>query len=167
VHFSGGTTNVAGSYDVDGTTTADGSGVANFTGTVANGGGALVVASSGTVNFNNSAGVIFTTVNLAGGTIGGTQSLTSTGLFTWTAGTMTGSGTTNADGGLSLSGTQVKDLTGGRTLNNTGAATWSNASFDSAGRIRTGGGATINNSGSWADQGPFSNQISNDFGGAA
>jgi hypothetical protein len=119
------------------------------------------------VNFSNPAGVVFSTINLAGGTIGGTQTVTATGLTTWTAGTMTEAGTTNANGGLSLSGTGLKDLNGGRVLNTAGTTTWTNASFDSAGRIRTGGGAQLNNSGIWQDQNAFDNRISNDFGGTA
>jgi hypothetical protein len=165
VTFSGGTTNLAGSYSVAGTSTVSG-GVANFNGTVANTGGNLVV-SAGTANFGNTAGVVVSALDLTGGTIAGTQGLTINGASNWSGGTMSGTGSTTFNGTLMLSGTNVKDLSGGRTLNTTGTTTWTNSGFNSAGRIRTGGGVTINNTGAWLDQNLFDTQISNDFGGAA
>jgi hypothetical protein len=162
VQFSGGTTNVGGSYNVAGTTTVNG-GTANFTGTVANSGGNLVV-SSGAANFSNLAGVTVSALSLSGGTVGGTQALTVSGNTSWTSGTMTGTGSTTLQGALSLAGAGLKDLTGGRVLNAEGTTTWTNTAA-SNGRIRTGGGAVINNSGSWLDQQAFNGQISPDFGG--
>ena len=61
------------------------------------------------------------------------------GLLIWTGGTMDGTGETNANGGLELSGTGTKHLK--RVLNNAGTATWT------AGRVRSyhGTGAVFNN----------------------
>jgi hypothetical protein len=91
VTVSGGTVNHAGSYTVTGTTTVTG-GTANFTGAVTNNVGAALVVSGGTANFSNAAPVVFSTINLSGsGTVAGTQTVTSSGVLTWTGGEMTGS----------------------------------------------------------------------------
>ena len=163
VVFSGSTTTLAGLYNASGSTTI-GSGTANFTGTVANSGGALVLNGGGVANFSNSAGVQFASLNLQSGTIGGTQAVTFTGPSTWAAGTMTGAGTTTFAGDVALSGNGLKDITSGRSVNFNGTTTWTNASAGQ-GRIRTGSSATLNNNGSWLDQNSFANSISQDFGG--
>ncbi|WP_201496560.1 choice-of-anchor D domain-containing protein [Rubrivivax sp. A210] len=163
VQFSGGTTNVGGSYSVAGTTTVNG-GTANFTGTVAGSGGSLIL-SSGTANFNNLAGVSVATLALSGGTLSGTQDLAVSGATTWTNGTMTGTGRTLANGTLVISGAALKDMTGGRRLV-AGNTTWTNTAAGN-GRIRTGGTALITNTGTWADQQAFDSSISPDFGGTA
>jgi hypothetical protein len=73
--------------------------------------------------------------------ITGSGTLVSSGLVTWIAGRMAGSGTTRAASGAVLSGTSDKNLTGARTFALAGGeSTWS------AGRIELGsGGATLQN----------------------
>jgi hypothetical protein len=56
-------------------------------------------------------------------TVTGAGDLVVNGLLTWTAGEMSGTGQTTANGGLTLSGIGFKNLTG-RTFNNAGLATW-------------------------------------------
>jgi hypothetical protein len=99
----------------------------------------------------------------SGGTLGGTGDVLITGLATWSAGGMSGTGTTTTSGALAINGTAVHDLNAGRTLNTVGTTTWTNTSADSS-RIRTGPGATIANTGLWQDQNTFNNRISPDFG---
>ena len=64
---------------------------------------------------------------LSSGILTGSGTLTVTGITTWTGGSMSGSGTTIAQGGLQLGdddGYYHAELLEGRTLLNTGAATW-------------------------------------------
>src|SRR5437016_7978162 len=84
-------------------------------------------------------------------------------ISTWSAGTMTGAGSTVANGGLTIGGTTVQDITE-RELTNNGTRKWSEGS---SGRIRTGFGASIQNNGLWQDQNSISTGITNDFGGGA
>ncbi len=103
VRFNGSTTIVNGSYNVTGTTE-----LKNYS----------------SVEFNNAA----TTKDLTfdnQGTLGGTGTLTITGVANWTAGYMMGTGTTviAAGGTLNISGGDNKYL--GRTLTNQGYINWS------------------------------------------
>ena len=68
----------------------------------------------------------------------GTGSITVTSLFTWTGGTMAGTGSTDIDGDANIAGGS-KWLTG-RTVNFAGNTTWT-----ASGNINTGQGATVNN----------------------
>jgi hypothetical protein len=113
VSFSSGTTNVNGSYTGIAATLISG-GTANF----------VVDASTGTLTLS--------------GTLTGTGAFTVTGLLTWAGGAMTGSSTTNAQGGLQLSGGSSKSLIG-RTLNNAVLATWT------GGTVFMDDGAVFNN----------------------
>ena len=92
--------------------------------------------------------------NLAGGAF----SLTIEGLFTWSGGTMSGSGTTNANGGISFADTQV--VLDGRTLNNTATMTLSNFV-----QLNLQNGAVLNNSGAINVQTTSGSSISNAGGG--
>jgi len=92
-------------------------------------GGSLSIASASTIGSGG-----FT---LSGGEFSGAGNLTVSGLFTWTSGTLSGTGATNANGGMNISGADFKSL--GRNLNNAGTATWSGT-----GRIRAGN-STFNN----------------------
>ncbi len=82
-----------------------------------------------TINFGSPS--ILTTaivadLDLNGGTLGGSGSLTVTNLFTWTGGTMAGMGSTTiaSDAQLLISGDTTKTLDS-RTLTNLGTITWS------------------------------------------
>jgi hypothetical protein len=73
------------------------------------------------------------------GVLTGAGTLDVSGLFTWTGGSMTGSGATNAEGGLTIDGSSAKTIHE-RTLNNVGTATWTGT-----GNLNGGVGSTINN----------------------
>jgi hypothetical protein len=73
---------------------------------------------------------------------------------------MTGSGITNANGGISFSGFNVKDVFGDRRLNTGGTVTWAGT-----GDVRLGTGGAIHNTGTWDAQDDAS--IFNGFGGTA
>jgi phage baseplate assembly protein gpV len=96
----------------------------------------------GTLDVN--AGVNAPSFELASGTLRGTGTLTITNTFTWTGGTMSGSGITVIPdtATFSISGNANKFLDQ-RTLNNSGTATWSGL-----GSLFMSNGAIINNSGS-------------------
>ena len=79
-------------------------------------------------------------VSLTGGTLTGAGDLTVNGLLTWSAGTMSGTGKTIADGGMLMSGPGSVVLDG-RTIDNSGTATWDPPSFFA------GNGAVFNNTG--------------------
>ena len=102
VSFSGATVAVAGTYNVANTT----------------------LVSNGEVDFNASASTGALVQSY--GTLGGTGTLTVSGLTTWTGGSMAGTGVTNANGGLTIGGSDnnyYSETLDGRTLDNSGAAT--------------------------------------------
>src|SRR5262249_24554819 len=80
----------------------------------------------------------------------GTGTLTVSGTTTWTGGTLSGTGETVAQGGLTISGTNTKVLNQ-RTLTNAGTATWAGAST-----VLVGLGAVLNNTGTFDAQGDAS-----------
>ncbi|MFH0980732.1 MAG: immunoglobulin domain-containing protein, partial [Planctomycetota bacterium] len=165
----------------------------NSTTTVTNG---TVSIPSGTVNFNSptfGAGSVLTqtggttnfagptpleTVNFSGTTWTGVGDTTVSGFFTWTAGTMSGSGRTICNGGMSLSGGDNKFLSA-RTLEigGTAPAVWTSgyiyvneaaaieinpgAAFD----IRTDAGYNISrnagNRGTITNHGTFRKSVTN------
>ncbi|HET9298937.1 MAG TPA: hypothetical protein VFO11_03265, partial [Candidatus Polarisedimenticolaceae bacterium] len=84
---------------------------------------------------------------LSGGTLALTGTLPVAGGFSWTGGTLTGSGSTTVSGGSLTSGT-FKDLTGGRILQTSGTTVWSGT-----GSIRLDGGSSLQNAGTWDNQG--------------
>jgi uncharacterized repeat protein (TIGR01451 family) len=83
----------------------------------------------GTLNLT-SAGQPSTFANLtfSGGTLGGNAQLDVNGLFTWSSGTMAGTGTTNANGGSTFSGTGTKTLN--RTFAANSNSTWTAGQFN-------------------------------------
>jgi fibronectin-binding autotransporter adhesin len=105
VNFGGGAEHtIAGSYDLTGPTNISGYAVA--------------------INSNIT---IPTTVNLISGRLQGSGNFTMTGLFTWSGGTLGGTGATTASGGISLTTDAVKSLN--RTLNNSGTANYTGSNF--------------------------------------
>ncbi len=139
VIFSNGTSTLNDTYSVTGTTTftsgtttfnvpfdagpgaAFDGGTVHFNGLVTNLPSDFVI-NGGSVNFNANPAVAFTTVTAAGG-LGGTADITVSGLYTWTGGTMTGTGTTYANGGMALTGSAGKGFY--RPVVNAGILTWS------------------------------------------
>ena len=76
--------------------------------------------------------------SLDGGAFTGSGNLTVTGLLEWLGGTMSGTGQTNANGGIYIEG-QDPEVLDGRRLNNAGTANWY------TGTIAMTGGAVIAN----------------------
>ena len=95
-------------------------------------GGTLTISVSSTIN-----GDLTLSAALAGA-----GDLTVNGLTTWTSGTMSGTGHTIADGGVSLSGALPKTLIA-RSLDNFGTAVWSGSGI--VGSIILSNGAVWNN----------------------
>jgi hypothetical protein len=99
------------------------------------------------------------------GTLGGSASLTTTGLLNWTQGTMNGSGITQANGGMQLgvpndSFNNYQMFLDGRTLNNAAGQT---ATFSGdRSYMFVSNGAQINNAGTFLAQG---NTFINNNGG--
>ncbi|HSH15039.1 MAG TPA: hypothetical protein VLD18_03325, partial [Verrucomicrobiae bacterium] len=143
--FSGGTVNHGGTYNLTGSTTVSG-GTANFMGTVTSVGASLTVSggtanftgstttiagiplsiSNGTANFSSGNLISFTTLDITGGTLTGTDQVDVSGLTTWAPAFqsfMSGTGMTNANGGLMLDGNGSK-IVSMRTLTSAGAGTW-------------------------------------------
>ncbi len=147
VMFTAGTVNLHGSYNVSGSTTVSGAATVQFAAdsSVATVGASLAI-SGGTASFDSGETIGPGTLSLSGGSLEGSDEVTVSGLTTWTGGTMSGTGVINANGGIAMSGTAVKDLVT-RTLNNPGTATWTGT-----GAVRLGSGAVINNAGLWDAQ---------------
>ena len=105
--FSGGTTNVTGTYSVLG----------------------LTSITWGTLNDSSATAASLGSLTETGGTLTGTGTMNVSGVTTWSGGSMTGSGVTNADGGLALGGTAAYNsysmTLDQRTFNNDGAALFS------------------------------------------
>jgi uncharacterized repeat protein (TIGR01451 family) len=146
VQFSSGTVNYTGTYNITGTTIANG-GTANFN-------PASTIAGIGTINMGNgtlnlSSGDVITqpTFTQNSGTLTGSDTFNITGLFTWTGGTQSGTGITNANGGVDFSGVTGSSRTlNNRTLNLFGTSTWGTAT--TSGRVFLNMSAgVINNNG--------------------
>ncbi len=155
---SGGTTNVNAVFGA--TTTTISGGTANFNANVT-GAGTLLVSggianvnagygattttiSAGTANFNGGAAHSTATLDLTGGTLGGTGNLTVTTGGTWSGGSVSGGGAS-----LTIANGAAFNLTGGAgkvvnsaTLNNSGML-----NLAGAGNLVLNNGAIANNSG--------------------
>jgi len=136
VSFYPDTANVGGTYNVTGGTAVN-SGSVNFNSSATVTSLGPLTQSGGTLNFATGRSIAATTVNLSGGTLTGPDSFTAGGLFTWSGGWISGSGVTNANGGLAINGSNK--YLDGRTLNNAGSAVWT------AGYIYMSNGAAFNN----------------------
>ena len=98
--------------------------------------------SGGTANFNGT--ITLGSMNLSGGTLGGTGNVTFGGTVNWTGGTIAGTGTTDIAAGGTLNVSNTVYLQG--VLENDGTANWTAGSYSA---ICMSNG-TINNYGSWA-----------------
>jgi hypothetical protein len=96
-------------------------------------------------------------LTLGGGTLTGGNALVANEPFTWTGGTLSGTGTLTAGGGMSIGNNTHTFIE--RTINNPGTANWS------GGAISSGLGAMFNNSGTFLIVGT-SNWNSNQGGNA-
>jgi hypothetical protein len=86
--------------------------------------------SFGTLTVSGTSPNVNGTVNLSGGTWTGPGNMTLGGLLTWTGGTLGGTGTTTANAGIALNGSNTSETLDGRTLVNANAQTitWSGTS---------------------------------------
>jgi hypothetical protein len=127
VDFGGGTTTVSGgTYDVTGTTR-----VSVGTSTISAGVnvisvGALLI-SGGSLALSGGEMVTVPSYTQTAGMFGGADTVTVSGPLDWHGGMMAGSGTTIANGGLTISSDSAIGLFDTRTLSNAGAATWNGA----------------------------------------
>ena len=91
----------------------------------------------------NGDGISATTVTQVSGAVSGSGDLMASGLYTWELGEMLGSGTTFANGGVSISGSSLKTING-RTLVTGGTST-----MTGSGGVRVGFGAALRNTGTF------------------
>jgi hypothetical protein len=107
--------------------------------------GALTVNHNGTVNLSDGSAVAVPSLQiLDNGTLTGSDTVTVSGPITWLQGTMSGTGVTNASGGLIIGandGTNYNEALASRTLNNAGAAQW----LSQFGTVFSSNGAVFNN----------------------
>jgi len=157
LQFSSGTHDLQAASSVNVSTVTVSGGTVNLSGSLS---GASLTISVGTINVNSVGAANATALVFSSGTLGGTGTIGISGLTTWTGGAMTGAGVTTTNGGISFSGSAVKDLTTSRTLNTAGTTTWAGI-----GPIHAGSGAVINNSGTWDCQSDAT--MSNVFGGTS
>jgi hypothetical protein len=155
--FNSSTTNLTG-VTIAGPGTMEVSGSASFnfvnvsSGTTL--GNAAVTVSGGNLNFNQNI-QINSAFTMSAGTLGGTGTVTLVGSGNqWTGGTMTGTGTTQVNANLTISGIATKGMSGGRILNTAGTTTWSGNTAANNNSIQFNSG-TINNSGTWIDANTF------------
>jgi hypothetical protein len=124
VDVTNGAIDFLGTYNVTGQTQVSG-GTANFYGTLTSLGAAFTV-SGGTANVNSDLAIA--TLNISGGTLGGSGNITVSSKLNWSGGasTMTGTGTTtlNEAAVLSIFGSSTYEVLDGRTLNNLGTTNW-------------------------------------------
>ncbi len=171
VDFAGGTVTDTGLYDITGVTEVTGSaatatlsgtlealgptlsvngGTLNLTPTSPDGPYSLttvMATNGGTVNFSTGAAISIGQFTITGGVLTGSDTVTVNGLTTWAGGTMSGSGTTIAIGGLTIGGTgnvNYYESLSVRTLDNDGSATLTDNPAD-AGALGFSNGATFNN----------------------
>ncbi len=159
VNFNGGTYNITTSTQATGGTANFNSGV-----TVSNVGpltvtsGALnfsnaetivsptsLTISGGTLNLSTGGPINTTTLSLSGGTLDGTDTVTVSGATTWSAGSMSGTGTTRTEGTLSLTANSTLTMSS-RTLTVVAGATLSganNLNFSNSSVLNLLAGSTI------------------------
>src|SRR6185503_633845 len=109
--------------------------------------GALSVSTVGALDLRSGETVNLPTLTFSGGSIFGTDVINVAGVVNWSGGSLGGAASFNANGGMAITSTPVKDLLGGRTLNTSGTVTWTGA-----GSIRLGGGSLVRNASAWESQ---------------
>ncbi len=140
ISITGGSVNVAGTWNVTTQTSILG-GTVSFlpSSTPVSLGTSLVVW--GSITLNSGETVALQTLSLSG-TLAGSDLVTVSGLTTWNGGTMTGPGTTQANGGMAIGGS-LKVLSG-RTLTTGGTVT-----LTGTGALQVNDGSTVTNVGTW------------------
>ena len=132
-------------------------------------GGSLTVANafSNAANTTISGGTLtlngvstLASLTQSGGTVAGSGLITVTGASSWVAGTHTGSGTTQFDAALSISGAGTKSITGTRIVVLNDNTTWSGNTGNNNNDISLVSTSTLNNAGSFSDTNTFDGTIS-------
>ncbi len=137
-------------------------GTHNLNNVTTSGDGTLKISGSESFSFINvNGGTHNTPVLISGGNLQGADH-TFTGQATWTAGNIVGAATTQFDGGLSITGSERKDVGGGHIIN-VSNTTWSGNTSANNNAILFNGG-TINNTGTWNDANNFDSFMDH-FGG--
>jgi uncharacterized iron-regulated membrane protein len=134
LEFGGGnrTFTISGTYNVAGGTSAQNATVNFVAGTKVEAVGPLAIFNGGTLNFSTGAAIDTPTLALTnpgdgGGTLAGSDTVNVSGLTRWVDGTMSGKGTTNAQGGLAIGaadGNHHLQVLDARTVNASGPITW-------------------------------------------
>ncbi len=140
VNFSFGTVVVNAGYSAGTSSSFGGTVTLNPAATLTSAGSTLNL--SGIVTLNSGEAISVTSLNQSGGTLTGSDNITVSGTFAWTGGTHGGSGTTNANGPMDLSGF---GKTLGRTLNLAAGQTATMSGASSYMYLSTG--STFNNNG--------------------
>ncbi len=144
VTFGGGVSTVSGTYNPSGATNVS-NGSITFGSSHVSISNALNI-SGGTANFTTGdANIKPTSITLSGGVLTGSDTLTTSGLFTWSGGQLGSSGsseTLNANGGISISNGVT--FAGG-TINANGSTTWASGSIGAFGNQTAGGNTIFNN----------------------
>ena len=135
--FAGGTHN----FNAGSVTT--GSGAVSVTAGVLNNLGIITsnivdLANGATVKFNGTSTAAPSALNITNGTVGGSNTVTVTGLMKWLTGSLNGTGNLTANGGLTMGSGNANVNLFGWTLVNASNATWTGAG---------GGSVTFANSG--------------------
>ena len=143
--FSSGTLTDSGSYNITGAT-VDSGGAANLTAPVTSL-GSTVNVSNGTLNLSGGHDHRWHADRQRPGRRPARTTSPSPALTAWTGGTMSGSGVTNAEGGLAMGGTATnttyQELLAARTLNNYGTATL--ATYYASQGLYISSGGTLDN----------------------
>jgi hypothetical protein len=122
VRVEGGTLNFGGTFDVAGTCALNG-GSLNFTpGARIRSLGSVPTISGATVKFDTGADVGFPSMKVSAGSLGGSDTINVTNLFTWTGGSLNGNSAVNALGGAAMDAGSRSLI--GQRLNLYGMSAW-------------------------------------------
>ncbi len=134
VLFDGGTTDILGTYDLSGSTTTVSGGTATYRPGASVGVVGDLSITSGSIEFSSGAEINVTSITISGGTLRGSDTVTSAGPLLWTGGTMSGETVTESDPGVTVADDSAeisgitKNIQNGRTLELNAATTWSGVS---------------------------------------
>ena len=107
--------------------------------------GNTVAASGGTLTLNSGEAISINSLSLQGATLTGSDSITVPQFFTWTSGTMSGTGSTTLSPAAvaTLTGSSSKTLTG-RALINQGTVNWTDGAIAGTGTVTNQSGGVFN-----------------------
>ena len=112
--------------------------------------------SAGTLTLNGVSAMAALTQS--GGVLAGAGTVTIAGPSSWLAGTHSGTGITQFDNAVSISGPGAKLISGGRTVNLNGTTTWGGNTAANNNSLQFANG-TLNNAGTFNDQNAFASFI--------